>query len=651
MSIEDRRSRIIRTSQPLFKPRYLMTPDCTGTKSRHQSLLVAFLLLFVTVDAWADWINLTGAETAPNIAEITVLDDRVKVTLEIYVGDLEKFSALVPDDWLKDQATVRPPLAERLRQFSENGLRFVTDTGETLQAELRLVEPRLRKDRFSPFAGMINPYTRQRVPEAPADKRVLYVELEYPFDGETPKTLAMSPPLDEVGRALVTIGFIVYHKAVPVIDFRYLGAISTLTLDEDPWYSKFDNPNLKRHHKDALMSFLYVEPYEVRHEILTRVKDLAEWMDLGLRRDRYIEVDELEPLKQRIGDFLLTKNRVTVDGEALRPILDRTNYVKVGLSGIQILEVPERLELSSAIVGVIITYITDGMPQQVEVDWELFTDQIQRVPATATDPAGPLMGYLEPDANVHTWTNFLKNYQIPTVQQIGVRETIGELRIPVLSLVLLVGVLAMLVWAVVRSRRQQSLRLPLVLGTLLLAAGAAAYPVAQINLARPAVIAGELDDERAAALLQALLKNVYRAFDFRNEEDVYDKLALSVSGHLLTDIYLQHRRSMAVQQAGGAQARIKEVAVEQASAERIEGEGLSYALHGQWIALGTVGHWGHLHQRKNRYEAVITVTAEDGHWKIVGLDLRDEQRIDKAAVGGVAAPPAEMSKANPGPGS
>ena len=651
MSIEDRRSRIIRTSQPLFKPRYLMTPDCTGTKSRHQSLLVAFLLLFVTVDAWADWINLTGAETAPNIAEITVLDDRVKVTLEIYVGDLEKFSALVPDDWLKDQATVRPPLAERLRQFSENGLRFVTDTGETLQAELRLVEPRLRKDRFSPFAGMINPYTRQRVPEAPADKRVLYVELEYPFDGETPKTLAMSPPLDEVGRALVTIGFIVYHKAVPVIDFRYLGAISTLTLDEDPWYSKFDNPNLKRHHKDALMSFLYVEPYEVRHEILTRVKDLAEWMDLGLRRDRYIEVDELEPLKQRIGDFLLTKNRVTVDGEALRPILDRTNYVKVGLSGIQILEVPERLELSSAIVGVIITYITDGMPQQVEVDWELFTDQIQRVPATATDPAGPLMGYLEPDANVHTWTNFLKNYQIPTVQQIGVRETIGELRIPVLSLVLLVGVLAMLVWAVVRSRRQQSLRLPLVLGTLLLAAGAAAYPVAQINLARPAVIAGELDDERAAALLQALLKNVYRAFDFRNEEDVYDKLALSVSGDLLTDIYLQHRRSMAVQQAGGAQARIKEVAVEQASAEHIEGEGLSYALHGQWIALGTVGHWGHLHQRKNRYEAVITVTAEDGHWKIVGLDLRDEQRIDKAAVGGVAAPPAEMSKANPGPGS
>ena len=106
-------------------------------------------------------------------------------------------------------------------------------------------------------------------------------------------------PLDAEGRPRATIGFIVYHKSVPVIDFRYLGAPSTLTLDPDPWYSAFDNPNLKRHHKDALMSYLYVEPYEVRHEILTRVKDLGEWMDLGLRGERSIEIDELEPLVEK----------------------------------------------------------------------------------------------------------------------------------------------------------------------------------------------------------------------------------------------------------------------------------------------------------------------------------------------------------------
>ena len=123
----------------------------------------------------------------------------------------------------------------------------------------------------------------------------------------------------------MSIGFIAYHKAVPVIDFRYLGQAVKLNLDwQDPWYSRFDNPNLKRHHKSALMSFLYIEPYEVRHEILVRTKDMEGWMDLGLRGNEYIEIDELEPLKQRIGEFLLSKNPVKIDGVAVRPILDRT---------------------------------------------------------------------------------------------------------------------------------------------------------------------------------------------------------------------------------------------------------------------------------------------------------------------------------------
>lgn len=479
---------MLRIIQPLFSDRLLI-------------LLLVTILLFAS-SLHADWINLTGAETAPNIAEITVFDDRVEVTLEIYVNDLATFRELVPDGWLKAGEVERPSIKERLRRFSAQTLQFVTDTGEKLQAELRVAEPRLRKDRFSPYAGMVNPYTRQRVPEAPQDKRVLYAELVYPFGETPPKSLTIIPPVDDEDRARSTIGFIVYHKSVPVIDFRYLGAASTLTLNADPWYSKFGNPNLKRHHKSALMLFLYVEPYEVRHEILTRVQDLSEWMDLGLRGDRYIELDELEPLKQRIGEFLFHKNPLTVDGIALNPILDRTNYVKVGLSGIRILEKPERLEIASTIIGVIISYITEGMPQQVSIDWELFTDQIQRVPATATDPAGPLPTFLTPKDSIHTWTNYLKNYKIPTVQQIDVAGSLGELRIPLITLLCLGGVLVVVIWALLRARRRKPLRVPLVVGALLLATGAAAYPFASFTITRPTLMAGEIDDERAVALLQ-----------------------------------------------------------------------------------------------------------------------------------------------------
>ncbi len=617
----------------VFQEQHILSHVVTAIWCITVSLRVVFVsLLSVLVlsisTARADWINLTGAETSPNIAEIYILDDHVKLVLEVYIGDLEAFDELIPDDWVKDPVVQRPGSAKRLQKFSSETFQFMTEMGEKLAAQLQLVEPRLRKDRQSPFAGMINPYTRQRVPEPPTDKRVLYAELVYPFK-KKPKELTIVPPLDKEGRAIVTIGFIAYHKAVPIIDFRYLGTPAHLTLDwEDPWYSKFENPNLKRHHKSALMSFLYVEPYEVRHEILTRVKDLEEWMDLGLRGDEYIEVDELEPLKKRIGEFLLGRNPVLVDGRLLKPILDRTNYVKVGLTGIQLLEQPERLEISIAIVGVIIAYITEGIPQEVTVDWELFTDQIQKVPVTAIDPAGPLLSYLDPTDRVHTWTNFLKNYELPTVQEVSVAESLRELSIPMGSLVCLAALIPV-GWQVrTRARGGKSVTVPIVTAVALLGATMVLYPYAHVSVAKPAAIAGSLEDEQAQGLLHTLLKNVYRAFDFRDEEDVYDKLALSVSGDLLASIYLQNRKSFAVQKAGGAQAKIKEVEILDAAAEKISERPLAFALKSKWTAMGTVGHWGHVHMRKNLYDAIVTVEAVDGNWKITGLELLEEKRVD-----------------------
>ena len=601
--------------------------SCRRVVSRILTIVIAFL----PWSASADWINLSGAETAPNIAEIYVLDDRVRVVLEVYIADLETFSELVPDGLLRDGAAGRPGVEARMRRFSNEKLQFVTETGERLTGQIVLAEARLRVDRQSPFEGMINPTTRQRVPEAPADKRVLYVEIEYPFT-QKPQQLTIVPPLDEQGMTLASIGFIAYHKAVPIIDFRYLSAAAVVELDwADPWYSAFTNVNLKRHHESALMSFLYIEPYEVRHEILTRVKDLEEWMDVGLRGDTYIEIDELDALRQRVGEFLLNKNELRIDGQAARPILDRTNFVKVGLTGIELLEQPERLEISTAIVGVIITHLTDGIPEEVTVDWELFTEQIQQVPATATDPAGPFAAFVTPEDNVHKWVNYLKNYQLPTVQEVSIEGALGRLNIPLASLFCFILLVPACWQILVRARRGAPLRGAIISATALLIVGAISFPYARLSVSRPAVIAGGLDDQQATVLLEALLRNVYRAFDFREEEDVYDKLAISVTGDLLADIYIENRKSFAVQAAGGSQAKVKEVSIRNASAERLDGAPLGYTLRGQWTAMGDVGHWGHVHMRQNLYDAIVTVEAVDGAWKITGLEVLEENRIDPAA--------------------
>lgn len=203
-------------------------------------ILAILVMLFCVAPASGDWINLSGAETAPNIAEIYVADDHIRLVLEVYIGDLEHFEPLIPDDWLREgEQSRRPTFAERMDSFARSTFQFVTSDGTPLSAQLVQVEPRLRKDRQSPFAGMMNPFTRQRISEAPADKRVLYAELVYPF-AIKPEQMTIVPPMDEAGQARLNMGFILYHKSVPVIDFRYLSGPATLQLDwDDPWYTRF----------------------------------------------------------------------------------------------------------------------------------------------------------------------------------------------------------------------------------------------------------------------------------------------------------------------------------------------------------------------------------------------------------------------------
>jgi hypothetical protein len=157
------------------------------------------------------------------------------------------------------------------------------------------------------------------------------------------------------------------------------------------------------------------------------------------------------------------------------------------------------------------------------------------------------------------------------------------------------------------------------------------YPFLKVAVAKPAVLAPKMTDDKAVTVLNSLLKNIYRSFDFREEEDVYDRLATSVSGDLLSEIYLQNRKSMVVTQAGGARARVKEVEILDVDVNNLDDSPLGLLFHAKWTAMGSVGHWGHIHIRKNQYEANISVEPVDGAWKITGLELLEEKRIDPYA--------------------
>ena len=138
--------------------------------------------------------------------------------------------------------------------------------------------------------------------------------------------------------------------------------------------------------------------------------------------------------------------------------------------------------------------------------------------------------------------------------------------------------------------------------------------------------AARIDADEAHEVVGKLLYNVYRSFDFRQEEAVYDMLSGSVAGPLLESTYLETRRSLVLQNQGGARAKVNEVELEKVSPESL-GDRAGFKVDADWVVGGSVGHWGHIHQRRNRYKAELRVEPLDGTWKITGMEVRSEERI------------------------
>jgi hypothetical protein len=133
-------------------------------------------------------------------------------------------------------------------------------------------------------------------------------------------------------------------------------------------------------------------------------------------------------------------------------------------------------------------------------------------------------------------------------------------------------------------------------------------------------------DKAVGEVVEGLLTNIYRAFDFRDESTIYDSLARSVEGDLLTDVYLEVQQALQLENQGGAQTKVKEVVLE--GAELLPDKVVNgFVARAKWTVMGSVGHWGHTHQRTNRYEAEVRVSPVEGHWKMTGLQLLNEERL------------------------
>lgn len=619
------------------------------------SFLLWMLLLLsanVTVASVADISPAAGASTQ---AEVRIEGRTIRLRLEI---DQEEFDRL--DEMARAQQQELRSLLVKIIQIEMDGKNLKPDATQYLGSQAaRLLVPdgteatELWTDSLASKPGLVTSGSGNRAMQ-PLMRQVVETTFSIPDNSADPPRLNLTP--------LLAVGLIVYHEQIPVTEHRLLSQAEILVLDEqDPWFSRFENPAMNRMLQSVVTGVLYVEPTEVRQEVIIRLSDLLAWLALSetaeakmvasaaLENQRFVPLHRQNILKEQIATLLMTHNGLSIEGKPQRTILDHIEYLTPGPHGLVPADQANQtgqLDIQTTFLGIVFTYITSRYPPEMSLQWSIFPPGVKIIPVKAFDLTGQFDTYVTPTNPLFEWTdmideyNFLENQAVlkeardAALDTVKVLTTDGRRAPDGLVTGLIVVVLGLGIIFLTGLRRKKWISSGLVwssgIALLLLA-------VILVLDVRGYWSAGEtpaerLDEVHARQIVAQLLKNVYRSFDFREEHDVYDKLASSVHGKLLETLYLQNRQAQLRAQAGGARTKVQHVEVTDTQVTMINSGSPVYHIDTYWMIQGSVAHWGHVHQRQNRYQARLAIEPIDGLWKLTQFELMDEQRIDQQRV-------------------
>jgi hydrogenase/urease accessory protein HupE len=217
----------------------------------------------------------------------------------------------------------------------------------------------------------------------------------------------------------------------------------------------------------------------------------------------------------------------------------------------------------------------------------------------------------------------LTEYRSWFEREVATEAALGLARLPLLSLGLLL--VAVLLW--LRSRKTESRaehrshRLAFLGAFLLLPYGTVAVP-------NPFFAAYAPRGGGARLIMTKVLSDTYQALNIKDEEELYDTLATSVTGDLIGDLYLDNRRRLTAGTRQGTEVTIRGVRVldigEPAEVTAAEG---GYSYDCRWAVVARVQHLQHVHHRRQIYSGELTLRAEEGRWKVAGVELFSEDRV------------------------
>ncbi|MEE2639552.1 MAG: hypothetical protein VX768_02890 [Planctomycetota bacterium] len=384
-------------------------------------------------------------------------------------------------------------------------------------------------------------------------------------------------------------------------------------------------------------SFIYITRYEVRHEVLIPLAILARTFEIEREDPSFLEIGEQEKAAERIEAYLKNSNPVQIDGVPVQPVFDRIDFYGLRLKDFAMQAEKRRVSMASGRVGVIMRYPAKTPPGKVSVVWDLFPPLIRKVEAViiAGDEVErfqftkikKLKSDEQNNLNEFKWNReaAFENYEIASIP---FDHQVAVYPVSLMSLTCLVlGLLSAVVLLVTRSSLKLQLVSLLFWGLL----GGLGWSVTRYDIQDPFAEKFSVSGEQADRIAESLLTNIYRAFDYSTESDIYDAIAESAEGGLLREIYLDVQKTRRMQQQGGALTTIREVKFLGGNKlADIDGNGFTYNC--SWLVNGTVEHWGHIHERTNEFSARLSVKPVNRVWRITAREITDAKQTSKTGL-------------------
>lgn len=377
--------------------------------------------------------------------------------------------------------------------------------------------------------------------------------------------------------------------------------------------------------EDPLRGFVSVEPYEVRVEALAEIEV---WREAWRLEDEAITLSNRQAILDNIAT-LMESGVVVRAGDSNQPIEYSSRELRFVRRDPELGYVTdERAEIpvSQAVVGATFFSDEEGV-EELSVEWLWYAPGQDRVVIEIASRGLPSARYVTPEDPFLFWEQESAP-DPPTFLEIPDVET--ERVNPLRFLLYFAGGFALVAFVTILARRKDS---PPWVGTLVVAAivsGLLGFSVRTTEIAIP-------DEEGVDTITYRTLRNIYHAFDFRSESEIYDTLARSVTGPLLERVYLEIQQALQLESSGGPRVKVYEIALREAEALPLSGgasepgeEGV-FRVRSNWATVGQVSHWGHTHERTNRYEAVLEFAPVQGRWKLRGLDLENEERVQRVS--------------------